>query len=361
MLAFNSIKYYSILRTQLERLEDYIIFIQNNNPVQEKQIILKKFLKSDVSSSSSINFSYVIKRDVNGGEEVLLKSYMNKFKTFKSSFDFMGFYGLIREIEVVYKTTSDSYSYVDECFGNLLLHLNNLSKLYQNVFQSDDKDDIVLFFDEGEKICFEYFSVKSGLLNFINSLESNNCNIDYDNNNVLELQLLDVEFSLGEFGFTLTSLEESYNSIKRLFKDDDVEKLQIIKIESGSLLTLLLGDKNIIDLLTTIIRTIAREMYQKFTINGQLEKQKNIMDLISSSADIIEKLDNMGINTGKSKSDLKDCLNITTNNIYKILSKSGKIKLNDEYISVGDERKLLEYKTLYLSDNSSSNDEKENK
>lgn len=45
MLAFNSIKYYSILSNQLERLEEYITFINENNPINEKQTILKKFLK----------------------------------------------------------------------------------------------------------------------------------------------------------------------------------------------------------------------------------------------------------------------------------------------------------------------------
>ena len=143
--------------------------------------------------------------------------------------------------------------------------------------------------------------------------------------------------------------EEKYEIIKPLIKSSDIESLKIIKVESGSLLTMLLGDKNIIDLLTTIIRTIATEMYQKFTVNGKLEKQKNIMDIISSSVDIIEKLDKIGINTGKSKSTLKDSLNITTNNIYKIISKNGKIKLNDEILRVGENQKVLEYKTLYLS------------
>lgn len=358
MLAFNSIKYYSVLRKQLERLEEYITFVESNNPVNEKQKILKKFLKCELGTGSSASFSYIIKRETNGGAEVLIKSYMDKFKIFKSEFDFMGFYGLIREIEVTYTATCNDYLYNDECYKNLLEHLNSLAKLYQNVFQSDDKDDIILFFDEAEKVCYDYFSVKNGLLSFVKSLENNSDKLDYDLNKVLELQLLDIDFGVGEFGNTLALIEDSYNSIKMLIKSSSIENLKIIKVESGSLLTMLLGDKNIIDLLTTIIRTIATEMYQKFTVNGKLEKQKNIMEIISSSADVIEKLDRMGINTGKSKSDLKDSLNIITNNIYKIISKSGKIKLNDEILSVGENQKLLDYKTLYLSNSFEEEKEK---
>ena len=353
MLAFNSIKYYSILSNQLERLEEYITFINENNPINEKQTILKKFLKSNVGTGNASTFSYIIDRNSTNAPESLIKSYMEKFKSFKVGFDFMSFYGLIREIEVVYKDTNIDYSYKDENYGNLIIHLNNLSKLYQNVFQSDDKDDIVLFFDEADKVCFEYYSVRNGLLNFIKSLENSIYIKMEEKNKVLELQLLDINIGLNEFGETLLLLESSYNAIKMLTKRSDIDNLKIVKIESGSLLAMLLGDENIIQLLNQIIKTVAVEMYQKFTTNGKLQKETKIMEMISSSADVIQKLDDMGINTGKSKSDIKDCLNTTTNNIYKIISKNGKIKLNDELLSIGNNDKLIEYKTLYLDSDKS--------
>ena len=349
MLAFNSIKYYSGLITQLDRLEEHISFIENNNPVPEKKEILKKIMKSELGFGSSASISYIVKRETNGGSETLLKSYMDRFQKFKSNFDFMAFIGDLREVSVVFNDLSGKYLIIDECFSNLLTHMNDLAGMYQTVFQSDDRDNIVLFFDEAEKVCFEYRSIKKGLLNFVGSLESQINDVDYEANSIFELQLLDVNFTVGEFGDTLSLIENTYNEIKMLIKDKDVSNLQIVKIESGSLLTKLIGDPLVIALLVLIVKTIAKEMYQKFTVNGQIEKQSNIMKMISSSADIINKLDEMGINTGKSKSDLKDFLNITTNNIYKILSRSGKIMLNDEMISIGDEQKLLEYKTLYLS------------
>lgn len=349
MLAFNSIKYYSSLITQLDRLEKHISFIENNNPVLEKKEILKKIMKSELGFGSSSSISYIVKRETNGGSETLLKSYMDRFQKFKSNFDFMAFIGDLREVSVVFTDLSGKYLFIDECFSNLLTHMNDLAGMYQTVFQSDDRNNIVLFFDEAEKVCFEYRSIKKGLLNFVGSLESQINDVDYDAHSIFELQLLDVNFTVGEFGDTLSLIEDAYNEIKMLIKDKDVSNLQIIKIESGSLLTKLIGEPLVIALLVLIVKTIAKEMYQKFSVNGQIEKQSNIMKMISSSADIINKLDEMGINTGKSKSDLKDILNITTNNIYKILSRSGKIMLNDEMISIGDEQKLLEYKTLYLS------------
>ena len=95
MLAFNSIKYYSILSNQLERLEEYITFINENNPINEKQTILKKFLKSNVGTGNASTFSYIIDRNSTNAPESLIKSYMEKFKSFKVGFDFMSFYGLI--------------------------------------------------------------------------------------------------------------------------------------------------------------------------------------------------------------------------------------------------------------------------
>ena len=182
-----------------------------------------------------------------------------------------------------------------------------------------------------------------------------------EKNKVLELQLLDINIGLNEFGETLLLLESSYNAIKMLTKRSDIDNLKIVKIESGSLLAMLLGDENIIQLLNQIIKTVAVEMYQKFTTNGKLQKETKIMEMISSSADVIQKLDDMGINTGKSKSDIKDCLNTTTNNIYKIISKNGKIKLNDELLSIGNNDKLIEYKTLYLDSDKSHIDNEDGK
>ena len=178
-----------------------------------------------------------------------------------------------------------------------------------------------------------------------------------EKNKVLELQLLDINIGLNEFGETLLLLESSYNAIKMLTKRSDIDNLKIVKIESGSLLAMLLGDENIIQLLNQIIKTVAVEMYQKFTTNGKLQKETKIMEMISSSADVIQKLDDMGINTGKSKSDIKDCLNTTTNNIYKIISKNGKIKQYHLYhhferhfdiISINYLNELLNFHNFHL-------------
>lgn len=351
MISLNSINYYSKINNELEKLDNSINFIIENSLTNEKQSIVKNIVKSNLATNGA-EFHYIVRR-VNSEKEMLISSFNNKFKIFKSNFNILNFFGALNEIKNNIGNICNEFNYTDDNISTLLNHLYELANSYQKVIQNEEKDDIVDFFYDGEKVCAEFYSIRRGLKSYIDSLGNEKYDPKYDNVKCLELQLLDSQFNLGEFGNILVLLNDSYNALKTLSESEEYKNLEIIKIESGSLLSKIFGDENVIELLSLIIHKVAKEMYQKFTQNGQIQKQKEIMDMISSSADVIEKIENLGVNTGKSKSDLKDCLNITTNNIYKILSKSGKIKINDELICIGDNQKLVEYKTLYLENTAS--------
>lgn len=349
MLSINSIKYYSKINLELEKLDDSISFINTNLPSNEKKELMEKILGSGVSSTAS-DFHYVVKR-VNNETEKIKINYINRFKNFKKDFNVLNFFGNLNEIKNNFQLYCKEYDYTDENIVSLLNDLYKVATLYQNIIQDESNANIIEFLEKADAVCVEYYSTRKGINCFINCLGNESFNPTYEYTKSLDFEILDCAFNVGEFGNILVLLDEAYNSLKTLFKNEEVMNLEIIKIESGSLMSKIFGNDNIIDLLSLIIKTAAKEMYQKFTLNGKIQKQQDIMNMISNSADVINKLEELGINTAKSKSDLKDCLNITTNNIYKILSKSGKISIDDEIISISNTDKLLEYKTKYL-DNS---------
>ncbi len=345
MLSLNVIKYYSKINKELEKIDKLMNFVDNNSLVYERNIVLEKIMGSTISGNTT-TFNYSVKR-TNTESEKMVDSLKKGFESFRKGFDMLSFFGTINEIKNNFQNYNNEFGYTDENIVSLLNDLYVLSQKYQIAIQNGQYKDIVDFLSSINPISKNYFSVRRGIDCFINAIGNESYNPNYDYTKSLEFRILDSDFNVGEFGEILVLLDNSYNSIKTLLKKDKIIDLKIIKIESGSFLSLLFGNDSIIELLVLIIKTMAKEMYQKCFLTGKIQKQSEIIQTISKSADIIEKFDKIGINTGKSKSDLKDCLNITTNNIYKILSRSGKIVINDELISVND-NKLLEYKTKLI-------------
>ena len=95
MLPTNAIDFYTKIKEELLKIKNTIEFIEQNNPIDEKQEILIEFLKSE-SSSNGMYQVYNIKKVNFNDSEKLKSSYMTKYKEFKKGFDFMVFFGFMR-------------------------------------------------------------------------------------------------------------------------------------------------------------------------------------------------------------------------------------------------------------------------
>ena len=357
MLAVNTINYYSSIKLELEKVHRIISFMEENSPVQEKQKILTKFLTSEKSLSGSY-ILYSIRKENSNDSEVLCLNYINKFNKFKKDFDMLEFFGIVATIKSSINDIFKEYNHIDESITDLLLHLEELAKLYQNVIRSNDsKQDIVVFFDRTQECTAEYYSVIKSLKCHIETITSN---YDIDKvsiDNCMELQLLDIEYSLGEFGALLTNIDNAYSNISSLFgAKNSFKSLKIIKIESGSLLSKILGDQNILEVMALMLKRLADYLHQTFTREGKLELNANIMKEISNDAEIISKLENAGIKVSKAKNNLENALNAATKELYSIASRAPKMKINNEQINIIETNIYLDYKTKLLENN--TNDEK---
>lgn len=361
MLAVNTINYYSNIKLELEKIHKIISFMEENNPIQEKQKILTKFLMSDKSLNGAYAV-YSIKKDNVNDSEVLSLNYMNKFNKFKREFNILEFFGIVATIKASVNGIFNEYNYTDDSIMDLLLHLEELATLYQNVIRSNDsKQDIVVFFDRMQECTAEYNSIIKSLRYHIEAITSNYDIDKVSNDNCMELQLLDVEYSVGEFGVLLTNIDNAYNSISSLYGEKTSYKsLKIVKIESGSLLSKILGDENILEVMALMLRRLSDYIYQTFTRSGKIELNANIMKEISNDVEIIDRLEKSGINVEKAKQNIEGSLNAATNELYEIASNAPRIKINNEQINIIDTTMYLDYKTKLL-ESKDENIEKEMK
>lgn len=361
MLSSYVIEYYSKIRDELLVIEGKINFIKENNPIEEKQNILVEFLGSaPVSSGSNMNYS-IRKKNANDSE-ILIHKYMTKFKEFKNSFDFVEFQKLVTTLELRIKDIYIKYNYEDQSITTLTNHLNELSLLYRDVIMSNDsKQKIVVFFDKIQEYVAEYELSLSNINGHINAMFSNSELVATEGIKIMQLQLLDIEYSVGEFGEILKNLDDVYSNIQRIIPEVKLSSLKIVKIESGSLLSLILGDENVLEVIAIALRRIVDYVHYTFTKQGKLELNAKIIQDISTDADIIKKLEDLGIDTSDSKQNISDTLSAATKDLYNIVSTAPKLKLDDEELIIAEPAKLIEYKTKYLEDKNGKDEKDLNK
>jgi len=284
---------------------------------------------------------------------------MTKYKEFKKGFDFMGFFGLTAIIKTNLEKIFQEYNFTEKNSLLLIDELYKLSTLYQNIVQnSETKKDIVLFFDFAHKCTAEYrFSLES-IESFINSLSNNYEIIEQDGVKLLELQLLDIEYNVGEFADILKNLDNAYSNISRLSSNIKITNLKVVKVESGSLLSKILGDQNIIEVMSIVLKRVIDFVHYTWTKEGKLELNSKIMQDISNDADIIKKLEEMGINTNEAKQNISETLNAATKDLFNIVSNAPKVKLDNKIFSIAEPTRFIEYKTKYLDTSASEDTDK---
>ena len=349
MLAINMVDYYNRITKELEGLYDFIEFMNDNDLALESQNILRGILNSQISSNSNC-FNYTVKRGNSSAPETLRSNYIEHFSQFKRNFNMVKFIEALTVVKMNINDIFGEFNYCDESVSGLLLDLVQLTTMHQKIISSEEsKDEIILFFDKLQECVIEYNTVVKGLRSCIGSIFGT-YNIDnISGENVMELQLLDVEYSVREFGALLLSIDKAYNSIASILsKELSVETLKIVKIESGSLFSKTSGDERILQVIAIILKRVSDYIHNNFTRSGRLEVNSLIMKEISNDAEILKKLKEAGMDTKESKVNIENAFNAATNELFKIASSTPRLKINGNEINIADKQVYLEYKTQLL-------------
>lgn len=245
MLKINVLKYYKELEESIYRLLELINTIECYSPYDQTKDILKQILKSETKVTSTSHI-YEVKNKKTNIKEAYLKAY----KDFKKNFKFMEFHKeIIKENEYI-KQIFKEYNQESLLITRLLESFFYVIEEYEELIQSDeDTDTMIRFFSSVENCIDKTYNTSSAIHSFLKTLEDEESNQLLETEEKIELKLLNVEYNLAEFSEILTSINNAYSSISILYKDVTINNLKIVSLESGSLHSILIGDKSLIDLL----------------------------------------------------------------------------------------------------------------
>ncbi len=358
MLSYEIYNYYSFVDEKLKEIEQIfkILFDWREKYSNECERILNKVLtcKSVLSGGET---HYIIP---NGG---IVKSFDEKMEELQKNFNAITVtikYGAIKkEIETYKFENNIRVDYIEEFFG----YTDYMLEVYQEWIQNlKSKSHAIRLGEEIAKYENIFLTCKRTYKNFLELYTDNRVEIEKEK--TIEIQLLDVQFDLNEFNSVLESINEVYYELGNIMYPNiggiSYDKLEIVKIESGSIWSILFGNENILSAIAKFLNKTIDLVFNKFTIEGNFAKQQGINNAIKDSLNMATTLKEMGYEVDEAEENIQKAFVCSTQNLLNIASKSAKIKVNDEIHELKSDLKikyLEENKRLLLTDGNNKNKE----
>lgn len=200
------------------------------------------------------------------------------------------------------------------------------------------------------------------------SLKSLNSFLEYIRNNTIDIKLPspnESEFSLvlyqvidlKNFTQKLDSLGELYSELCYVLEISEVDHpLRIAKIESGSLLTRLLGDTKTVDLMLSLIEASVKYFHRNYTVEGKIAAIPKKIESLNEILNFSNRLKDSGVDVSELNEKLAKSAAIITNNLNTLVSDQSKVEINGQVHSISKElqasllehssKPKLEYKPL---------------
>ena len=279
-------------------------------------------------------------------------------KSFKSSFNFFGTfrdYGKMKQNIINYKRENIiKADYIETFFGEI----DKIFDLYQDYIQSDNEIEKAILFGQGV-INFKgtFQTCKLTYKNFIELSYNNLDEFIEDKNKIFEIQLLDIDYTLEQFTKKLKAINDMYCQIGNIIYNNKAnigyEELKIVKIESGSLLSKILGDKNILEAIGLLLNKTINLVFNKYTREGKIIRQNELAKSLRETVELGEELKKLGYDISSSEENIEQTFAMVTKELLDISSSSPKIKVNEEVhkLESNNSIKFLESaRTLYLDE-----------
>lgn len=360
MLSYQVLEYYKLVLQELNKFKESMNFLLEWENEYSKTIvtILPKILSSSTTNSGD-SVHYIVK----GGK--IVQDFDNVIKEFKTTFKFvetLTIYGSIKQNISQYKNTNN----IEEDYINIFFNETDLLfKVYQEFIQDDkSKEKAVKFGQEVCKYKNTFNTCQHTYQNLINLLTSNE-NVISQNKNYkeIQIQLLNVEYNVQEFLEKLNNINNAYTEIGNLLikdkKNIEFEKLRIVKIESGSLLSDIIGNAAIVGVLALFLTKTIQWAFNKFTTDGKIGRHTELSKCLKEEIDLGEEMKKYGYDISDSKENIEKTYNEISKNLLNIARSSAKIKIDDEIYSMKDNLSnnyLEEATKLYLQESNDKND-----
>lgn len=348
MLSYQTREYYEYLNRKLIEFEINIrLIIEFGNKYKEITTdILKKIISTQSTYRESSGTHYIVK---DGG---LQEQFKNIIRDFKSEFNF---FDVFNEYAILKKDIQNyiiNKNIIDDSIVQLFKEIDRFFKLYQSFMQSDSDMNLAIDFGQSVK---EISASYKAITNTYGEFENNMCNDIKDifekDTYEISIQLLNVNYTLQQFANNLSIIQEIYEKVGALiYKEKEYEKLQVKKIESGSLLSIILGDKNIIETIALFLNKSVNLVFNKYTYEGKLIRHKEFREELMSDVELTAKMKELGYDVAEIEENNKEAMTILTKDLLKLSSSSPKIKVNDNEYSIKESQcqKFIEASNVLL-------------
>ena len=148
---------------------------------------------------------------------------------------------------------------------------------------------------------------------------------------------------LEDFTNRLFAISKIYHELAELL-NASVAPLRIAKIESGSLLTKLVGDTKVVDLFVDVMRGAAKFYHRNYTNEGKIAAIAPKVEMVEKVLGLAKKLEDAGVDVEIAKEQLGKSAHEIATQLNALLSDQPTISVNGEKISVGEAmtRSMLE-------------------
>ncbi|MFP3042040.1 hypothetical protein LQZ19_09510 [Treponema primitia] len=289
------------------------------------------------------------------------REIINQVDTFATNFDM-----LKNHLDLINIKKSISDKKTQNLYLNFTDEINNIeellslydevtTKIYSYIKSKNHNDLMVMFrsinvaLNKYKEINNEYKKISE----YVKRLETEIGKDMAESGAEIYLHFFNENIDFSKFIEHFNSIQIIYDEIGYYINSETID-LKIIKIESGSFLDKLLGDKNIIKIICEILDKLIVLIFNKFTFEGKLARKKELADYLVTEIDLFEKLKSAGIDVDDSaKENLNKTFTIISKEVLNLASSSSRIQVNEKTYSVEEsmgEKYLTEYKTLLIED-----------
>jgi|GEM_PF-3105055 len=261
---------------------------------------------------------------------------VSKFNFYQASGDFSIYKNNMRK----YRKDNDI---TDVNSDYLIERIDPLFESYQNYIRSQrDREKAVLFMQQffNFKECFE--AVKNTYRDALNMYGAEIEDIDeQDGCSVMELQLLKVELSFEEFVMCLSSMQKIYSELCHVVRiGGGAVPLRIVRIESGSLLAKVCGDKNVLEAAALLLEKTIAVCFGKFLRSGKPQTKSELKKKIQEDLNLGDELSKLGFNMSSTDDKTVKAFQIVLDEALRIASLAPKYKLNGQMLECHDYNSL---------------------
>lgn len=365
MLTYQFVNYCHKASKILEEIENSLtgLFEFSINYDTHKSKIYKTILTNSKLSTSNTPGLYITSPPENG----LISEFVSLINKFRESFSLRKNYDKYIKIKT---------SFNEFMLKNTINHsgIDNIFNILSDIFEKYDiylanynnTKNAMIFSEAISDFASTFYKAKEF---YIHNMEllipdyNETVNLS-DETRILEIQLLDIDLSFEDFYGNLKSINLMYEEIKlAMYNDKKVSDLKIVKIESGSLLSMVLGDKNIIESIGLFLTKTINFIFSKFTKEGKIERHGKVREQLIEDIELVERIKGLGYDITETTPIIEKATVAIVKEAHKLALSSHKIRINGtdhEFTGNGKQEYLESVKTLYLAEKNDSQSDNEN-